>query len=854
MSTSPDLTPNPLSYLGKIEARYFTIQLHGVVPVSQATAAHLNTHTPLGDMSPTPDTHPTKLSSPRVTLAATFALTSTPLQQRATLHNAQHLPYLPRNALLLSNIKTLNSWPASGAYESPLTSPDITQYPTDITTSPLLPYPVAAHQLEFFPLSNLRLPHVLPDNQPINLTHWFVAECLASSVTYTSLLSTHDTAQALPLPSEVKLHTYDNLNDAARRFWFGGDAHQCLIEGTLFPASTFTPDTAHLTIADIIDTPPGSAPMPPTSTWFKLTATPRPPREQDIGAIGQTTTVLEFGVFKRTYPAHTHARWMDYALTTHADPSQPNPTTSGSRLLDGFMTRSASRLSPGPGVPATKYRPAAATYAFDAPYFSPTSAMAALHYANMEAAKDYDTAVQNDDEKATLDSGHALAHSLPHITKAALYKEALAYARTLDAQRQYVLSSSALLKPASVVYSDKLCFGRSGMFNSKAPNETLLTRVASLGKGASTHPIECVMNEEQYVRAHEMASRVSRDGSFKGATLAQMDSTDIEKLPDVVYVSSHAPMHAPPDSNKTHAPKEKRKKKAALATTAVRPTPSTDPAAPKRRGRPAGARNRMSLARMQEMFLDLGVLADNVLRIGAQSHFSGWAKRIMDIHNPTHNWTRLTPLMPPASHTSVAQTKYGRGLPIRAINNQHIDSLLWRSLLNRWLNDPRYEKIKGNRPPVLQITKLVDPLTGDAPYAGYHNQTQFAYATVMIPIPATVMHQWLTTGPTPFEVEAVRPLVSEHAPSSNDEPTEQRKGYYHDPRITLIERELKDGVTFDHERHDPLPMYPEVMHTFGVTTYPSEQKLKAMLPQPGPQSGSVPPDHIHKHVDFTLKE
>lgn len=819
---------NPLFYLGSLDARYYTVQLHGVVPVSPSTADRLSLRAPLEDVSPSDPSAPARLSAPYCTLSATASLTPVQRHPRSRTDTSTHLPYLPRNALLLSNINTLHNWPAAARHTASPT-PDtssasgptpISQYAANTTTSPLLQYPVLADQVEFFPLSSLRIPHTAPTDTPLNLTQWFMAECLASSVTYTSLLTTPPPPSAPTAPwqlnqaaldagisADTKLHTYAALNKHARRFWFGGDCHTALIESTLRPpaSDTYSAHTQHLTPADVVTAAQdGTSSLPPTETWFKLTASIAPPTPRDVGALGETRTHLVMEIYPTVFPAHYYARWVSYTLAS----------------------------------------PTIRTTSFDAPYFSPTSCLDAIHYSRMTQAKERDTVIENTDEQAQLDTGHALAHSLPHITRTALFREAHAYALTLSQQRQHLLTAQAKASPATVVYSDKLCFTRSGAYNSRGNDTPLLTRVARIDTFSDSTPSECVVTEEQYISLHQLASRHVRDQTRFGPTLAEMDSTPDEQLPTMKFLSTHSSRKNPPRRRRT-------KQQIQAGAAGLDTNDHTSLAPPRGRGRPQGARNRLTQPRFIEGFKAVGVLADSVLRVAAEAYFSGFKKKIMDIHNPTSDWTRLTPLMPPASHTSVAQARYGRGLPIRAVNNQHIDSLLWRSLLNRWLNDPRYERIKMNRPPILQITKLMDPLdASSSDPIPYHHDTQFAYATLFVPVPASVMHQWLTSGPTQEEIAAIQPLTTEHDTPDTDTP--KRKGYYDDPRITTEEKETISGAKYDITRHERLPDYPEIFSSYSVSTKPANEVVTAILLQPGPDvSPMIPPDKIPEAINLT---
>lgn len=209
-------------------------------------------------------------------------------------------------------------------------------------------------------------------------------------------------------------------------------------------------------------------------------------------------------------------------------------------------------------------------------------------------------------------------------------------------------------------------------------------------------------------------------------------------------------------------------------------------------------------------------MADNALR-EPNKHMSLYP---IDPSNPTDNWTRLTPLMPPAPGSDLDQARFGRGLPVRAVSNQRIDSMLWHSLLNKWLNDPKMRAYESRRPPILQVMQLREPIVPLDPEEAsidYSSKTTLAYATIYIPIPARVMNEWLRQGPTPNEYGAVLPKTRALT-------GEYRR--YLDSRI--------DPTTNKHER---LGNYPEVMARPSDSSAPADLMPQGKcLPQPGPHT------------------
>lgn len=738
MTTTPT-QHNPLSLIGKLEARYYALRLTGLVPLRPE-------HIPRSGHS----------------TLATFSLQSERAHPHSNYDASLRLPHHPRNALLLHALNA--AFDACHSSKTGLAHPHLPPRQHDAPAhertgrpvlAPTMPYPMPADSLEFFPLSSLRLAYNQPHEQRINLTDWFVAECLAGAHTYTQLM---DTTTRTALNSKARYHTYEQTltND----FYYGGKGHIALMSYVLFPptaerpASTlYTPETADLTLHDIIDSPDNlPTPLPPRREWFNLHATPRTPTHADVGVIGAMRPEDPVNSTP-AYPYTHYAAWVDYTLSNPATPGRANERR------------------------------------FSAPYFSPAD-YTGWSYKYLHQVAHLDEKLISLTPADVMPGGFDMAHDTTTTTPAALMQEARDYAITLSNQRASRLAHLAEQYPATVVYSDLRCFTTAGRHDltRMSTSFALLTRVNLPTHDNTAQPHECVADEQQYVRLHQLMSTHVRDDRLVDVADARTrDTIDVQNNPDLA------------DLNR----KEQLERIVAL-TQGNGGLVRTNPTTGIRRGRPKGARAVMTHERFIKAVKELALQADNALR-PQPTHTRLHPE---DIHNPTDSWTRLTPLMPPAPSEDLAQARYGRGLPIRAVNNQHIDSLLWRSLLNRWLNHPTMRETEALRPPVVQITALapdiMDRMKGQTNVEAveYTAGTHLALATVYIPIPASVMHRWLLEGPTNSEVSRVLPKT---VPV-----TSGTFGRYLDPQI--------NPITQHHER---TPFFPEAMLVKGRESVPA---------------------------------
>lgn len=778
--------PHPLAEVGSLAANY-VLRLQGLVPLHPQSGV------------PAPDQ----------TIATTFRLSAEPRPYGVnTPGHEKHLPYRPRNSLVLESLRLAGPdthsitpttppesiWPAHLDANSPApTFAPFQHHPDSVLTAGpsagLVVNPVTSpmrqDSIEFFPMSSLHLPHDLPAGVPVDLAPVFLADCLAGAHTYAELM--RDARQVVGMHPDIALPTYSPRTP--KEFTPGSAGFSLLREGLLLPPDATTGVTP-MSLDDIIDrsTRAGRS-LPAQSAWFKLWATPRAhahtPTAHDPD-VGKLLDLDAHGV-----PRHTFAAWFDYTLLTPTPDAAPTATT------------------------------------FSLPYFATSNCFGSIYSTKdnlrqVQHAYNGAKGIFSDDPMRVrkLPSGHSIAHSLVNTTPYTLLNDAYHYAKSVAGTRQRALNAAAAEGVARVVYSDLHCFTMAGAFslNRPAPRQALLTRVnVPYQDNLRAAQVECVATQEQFTHLHLLASQYKKDtvlgDVLNAAQRATIDPTldgDLLRLAEQRRIRSSAA-----------TPRERerafREELAALVAAKTAGT-ETRPVATRGRGRPKGSKWLLTLERLKKQLDRLGLMADNVLRHHALLGYSMQKFALKSHIDPTDNWTRLTPLMPPLPSSPLDAKVHGRGLPVRAVNDQHIDSLLWRSLLNKFANHPKFAEAQDRRPPLMQIMAL--PVPEGEPAPEWHVGTKFAVATVYIPIPAEVINEWIVTGPQPWEVKRALP---EGKPNPKG-----LYGYYVDPLDPPV------GCPYPVDRG--LPIKPEVMVASGVLSVDPDLLGLSCLAQPTPNN------------------